>query len=140
MLLMHLNISSFRNHIDEFTKLLNELNTNFKVARITESWLTTEKDEINNIELSNYNTEHTSTKSDKDGALLFISKQLNYKNRNDLKMYQDKTLESVFVEIMSKPQKRNTIVGCIFKYPKLSLSDSTNTFLQLLLDKLLYEN
>ena len=57
---------------------------------------------MNSIELSNYNIEHTPSKSDKSGVLLFISKQLNYKNRNDLKMYQDKTLESAFVKMISK--------------------------------------
>ena len=137
---MHLNISSLPCHIDELTNLLNELNTNFKViVGITKSRLTTKKDEINSIELSNYNIEHTPTKYDEGGVLLFISKQLNYKNSNDLKMYQDKTLEYVFVEIISKTQK-NTIVGCIYKHPKLSISDFTNTFLQPLLDKLSYEN
>ena len=63
---------------------------------------------------------------------------LNYKNRNDLKMYQDKPLESVFVEKISKTQK-NTIVGCIYKHPKLTISDFTDTFLQRLLDKLSYK-
>ena len=93
---MHPNISSLLYHIDDLTSLLNKLNTNFKVIAITKSRQTTKKDEINSIKLSNYNTEHTPTKSDKGGALLFISKQLNYKNRNDLKMY--KSAESVFVE------------------------------------------
>ena len=60
--------------------------------------------------LSNYNIEHTLTKSDKGGALLFISKQLNYKNKNDLKMYQDKTFESVFVEIISKTHTKKTLL------------------------------
>ena len=41
----------------------------------------------------------------KGGAFLPISKQLNHKNRNDLKMYQDKTLESACAEIISKTQK-----------------------------------
>ena len=136
---MHLNISSLPCHIDELTNLLNELNTNFKViVGITESRLTTKNNEINSIELSNYNIEHTSTKYDKGGVLLFISKQLNYKNSNDLKMYQDKTLKYVFVEIISKTQK-NTIVACVYKHPKLSISDFTNIFLQPLLDKLSYE-
>ena len=108
MLLMHLNISSLPCHIDELTNLLNKLNTNFKViVGIIESRLTTKKDEINSIELSNYNIEHTPTKYDEGGVLLFISKQLNYKNSNDLKMYQDKTLEYVFVEIISKTQKKH---------------------------------
>ena len=74
MSLMDLNISSLPYHTDELTNLLNELNANFKVIGITKSRLTTKKDETNSIELSNYNIEHTPTKSEKGGALLFISK------------------------------------------------------------------
>ena len=79
---------------------------------------------MSSIELSNYNINNTPTKSGKGGSLLFISKQLNYKNRNDLEMYQGKTLESVFVKIISKTQKNN-IVAFIYKHPKLCLSDVT---------------
>ena len=79
---------------------------------------------MTSIELFDYNIEHTPTKSDQGGALLFISKLLNYKNINNLKIYQGKTLESVFVKIMSKTQI-NTIVGCIYEHPKLSISDFT---------------
>ena len=74
MSLMHLNRSSLPYHTDELTNLLNELSANFKVIGITKSRLTTKKDETNSIELSNYNIEHTPTKSEKGGALLFISK------------------------------------------------------------------
>ena len=63
MSIMHLNISSLPYHTDELTNLLNELNTDFKVIGITESRLTTKKDKINSIKLSNYNIEHTLTTS-----------------------------------------------------------------------------
>ena len=44
--LLHMNISSLPYHIDEFKKLLNELNSNFKIIGITESRLTTKKDPL----------------------------------------------------------------------------------------------
>ena len=81
--------------MDELANLFNELNTKIKVIGIAESRPTTKKDAINSIGLSYYNIEHTPTKSDKGGAPFFISKQLGYKNKNDLEMYQDKTLEFV---------------------------------------------
>ena len=55
---------------------------------------------MNNIYLPNYNIEHTPISSSKGGALLYISKKLNYKNRNDLKIYKDKHLESIFTGIL----------------------------------------
>ena len=71
MTLLHLNISSLPYHIDEFTELLSDLKINFKIVGITESRLTTKKDPMNNINIPGCNIEHTPTKSDKGGALLF---------------------------------------------------------------------
>ena len=85
--LLHLNISSLPYHIDEFRNLLNELNSNFKIIGITETRLTTKKEPVNSIEIPNYNIEQTPIESDKDGALLYISKEINYKTRNDLNIY-----------------------------------------------------
>ena len=50
--------------------------------------------------------------------LLYISSDLNYKVRNDLKICKAKELESVFVEIINK-DKKNYIIGCIYKHPKM---------------------
>ena len=81
MSLLHLNISSLPFHIDEFTNLLSELNSNFEIIGITETRLTTKKDPVNSTEISKYNIEHNPTESDKDEALLYISKQINKKLR-----------------------------------------------------------
>ena len=139
MSLLHLNISSLPFHIDEFTNLLSELNSNFKIIGITETRLTTKKDPVNSIEIPNYNIEHTPTESDKGGALLYISKEINYKTRDDLKIYKKKLLESKFIEVLSGSNK-NTIVGCIYKHPGLTTQEFNCDFLQPLIDKLATEN
>ena len=112
MTLLHFNILPLSYHIDEFTELLSDLKINFKIIRIVESRLTTKKDSINNINIPGYNPEPAPTKSDKGGAFLYISKYLNYKSRNDLKLYKDKNLESVFIEVLSKSDKK-TVIGRI---------------------------
>ena len=96
-----MNISSLPFHIDKFTNLLNEPNSNFKIIGITDKRLTTKKDPVNSIEIPHYNIEHSPTESDKGGALLYISKETNYKTRNDLKMYKKRLLESKFIEVLS---------------------------------------
>ena len=95
MTFLHLNISSLRYYIDEFTELLSDLQINFKIIGITESRLKTKRDPMNHINIPGYSTEHTPTKSNKGGALLYISKDLTDKSRNDLKLYKYKNLESV---------------------------------------------
>ena len=47
-----------------------------------------ENEPVNSIGIPNYNIEQTPTESDKGGALLYISKEINYKTRNDLKLYK----------------------------------------------------
>ena len=84
---------------------------------------------MNNIYLPNYNIEHTPISSCKGVALLYISKKLNYKNRNDLKIYKDKHLESIFIEILWKSKNKSIITGCIYKHPNLSIQENKNIIL-----------
>ena len=70
--------------------------------------------------------------------LLYISSDLNYKVRNDLKIYKAKELESVFVEIINK-DKKNYIVGCIYKHPKM-LTHEFNDMVTPILEKISLEN
>ena len=139
MTLLHLNISSLPYHIDEFAELLSDLEINFKIIGITENRLTTKRDPMIDINIPGYSIEYTPTKSNKGEALLYISKDLNYKSRNNLKFYKDKNLKSVFIEVLSKSDK-NTIIGCIYKHPNLAIQEFMDTFLQPLLDNLSYEN
>ena len=90
--LLHLNISSLPYHIDNLTHLLYDLDFKFKVIAITESRLTTKKDPKNSIEIPD-TVQNTPTKSEKGGALVYISKEFNYKNRKDLNINKDEMLE-----------------------------------------------
>ena len=77
-------------------------------------------------------TEHTPTESDKGGALHYISKEINYKTRDDLKIYKKKLLESKFIEVFSGSNK-STVVGLYISIKALQLKTSTLTFYSLLL-------
>ena len=82
---MHLNISSLKYHLD---KLINKSKTKFSVIGITESHL--DKDIASLKNLHYYNIQHTPTESNKGGSLLYISTDLRYKIRNDLKCINQK--------------------------------------------------
>ena len=81
MSLLHLKISSLPYHIREFTTPINNLKTNFKIIGITESRLNNKKERMNTINVPNYNIEHLLNSISKSGALLYISKELKYKNQ-----------------------------------------------------------
>ena len=60
---MHLNISSLPYHLEELSKLVNDLTIKFKIIGITESRLRSEKSALSDINLPNYETEHMPTKA-----------------------------------------------------------------------------
>ena len=66
----------------------------------------------------NNSYEYTHNESSKGGALLYIDKNLRYRSRSDLTLYKSKEIESSFIEIIEL-KKKNTIVGCIYEYPKV---------------------
>ena len=113
--------------MDELSDLIDKSKTKFSVIGITESRLNKDIALLKNINLQNHNIQHTPTESNKVGSLIYISTDLSYKTRNDLKMYKSKELESTFIEIVNK-KGTNTIAGCIYKHPKLAIDEFNNHF------------
>ena len=135
---LHLNISSLSYNIDQLSTILNTLKVKFDILSITESRLRTDKQAINNIDLEGYVIESTPTATSCGGALLYINKNINFKIRNDLKIYKYKELEPVFIEINRKG--KNAIVGCIYRHPCMEVTELNYVFLQNILEKLSDEN
>ena len=117
---------------------LNSLHIKFNVIGITESCIKLNVQPLIKINLKNYNTEETPTESEKGGALPYISSNMNYKVRKDLNIYEAKELESIFIEIINKNRK-NCIIGCIYKHPKMSIQDFNNILMPTL-EKISNEN
>ena len=88
--LMHLNVSSLQYHLDELSDLIDKSKRKFSVIGITESRLNKDIAPSKDINLQNYNIQHTPTESNKGGSLLYISTDLSYKTRNDLKCINQK--------------------------------------------------
>ena len=132
---MHLNISSRQYHLHELRDFIGESEANFGVIGITESRLNKYMAPLNNINLQNYNIQHTSTESNKGGSFLYSSTDLSYKTRNDLKVYKSKELESIFIE-----KFKNAIVGCIYNHPKLAIDEFNSNFLSPMLEKVSFKN
>ena len=89
------------------------------------------------VNLNGYNYFSTPTKAAKGGAILYVKNQYITKRRCDLDkiLYKSKELESVFVEICNN-NKKNFIVGCIYRHPNMDLELFNNEFLHPLLSKL----
>ena len=84
-------------------------------------------------------TESTPTAASCGSALLYISKNINFNLRNDLKIYKYKEFESVFIEIISRKGK-NTIAACIYRHLCVEVTEFNEVFLQIIHEQLSYEN
>ena len=109
-----------------------------KVIGISECKTKAGKPILSNICINNYSSKYTPIKSFEGGTLLYIDKNLRYRSRSDLTLYKSKEIESSFIEII-EPKKKNTIVGCIYKHPNVSVGEFTNNFLEPSLEKLSFE-
>ena len=89
---MRLNLSSLSYHQLELYNLLSNLKIKPNITRISETRLQRGKQPITNISLPNYVYEHTPTESGKGGTLLYIDKNIKYKLRNDLNVYEKRWL------------------------------------------------
>ena len=69
------------------------------------------KEPLDNIQLTNYTHEFTSTKSSMDETKIYIKNSLRYKVRHDQTMYKSKKLESAFIEIIESKEKLRFLVA-----------------------------
>ena len=133
----HLNISSPPPyHFPELHTLLATSEIELDIISITESRLKSNKSHLTNIILPNYNIEHCPNDGPNGGVLLYIKEDISYKKINDLKILKSKMFDSIFIEIIN-PSTKNLIVGCIYRYPCMELSEFNDDFFTYLCEKLL---
>ena len=84
-----------------------------------------------NIDLPNFCFEFTPAESRKGGTMI-------YKLRKDLNIYKPKAIESAFIEVIDD-KRLSTIIGCIYKHPKTTVSEFANDFMLWQLEKLSLE-
>ena len=134
--LLHLNCVSLNRHFEELNELLVSLEHEFGIIGLSESRILKHNPSTTNLDIPNYTAVHTPTEANAGGASLFISNSLSFKTRTDLSKlcYNTKTLESVFIEVISGNMKRS-IIGCIYKHPCLPIGEFNTLFLAPLLHK-----
>ena len=138
--ILHYNIHSMELHIEDFAVALKMLDFTFDVICISESKLKKDIDPRVNISLVGYQDPiSTPTEATKGGVLIYVKIGLNFKPRNDLKVYKSKELESIFIEITNKKES-NDIIGVIYRHPCMIESEFIDEHLKGIVDKLSNEN
>ena len=70
--------------------------------------------------------------------MLYIANHLDYKPRNDLKIYKASELESTFIKLLSS-KKAEVLIGCIHRRPTMNQEESNKYYLNNLLKKIAME-
>ena len=80
------------------------------------------------------------TETTHGGTGFFIRKSLTHNKRDDLSQYSKGNYQSTFIEIVI-PNKKNVVVGCIYRHPSstLPISHFVDNFIETVIDKILYE-
>ena len=140
--LLHTNLAPVSKHFDDLEQVVSLLKTNFDIIGTTEHKLPFEHSTpLKYIKIPGYhpfvfdcsNTFH-------GGSGIFIKNSLVSKKRDDLKISSSGDFESTFIELIF-PQKRNMIIGCIYRHPSsnITIKHFTQDFMEPLLSKIVSE-
>ena len=109
-----------------------------KIIAILESRIRKNKEPLSVIDIPGYDYKFTATEGEKGGTFIYISQDLIYINRSDLNISQVKQPESTFIEVLNENRK-NTIVGCIYKHTNMPITEFISDFLEPVLTKISFE-
>ena len=135
--MLHLNIRSIANKFDSFKNLIDTLDVPFQIIGLTETWL----NEANLDNFSLKNNEYIGSNRPKTrgcGVGMYVSKQLQYKNRIDLSRNHENIIETKFIEVTNNNGK-NSVIGVIHRPPN-SNSDTFENTMNTILEKVEREN
>ena len=131
----HYNIHSIERHIEEFRVSLQMSDFDFDIICISESKIVNGSDPKVDISIPNYQIPiSTPTDGTKGGVLIYVKSGINFKPRNDLKIYKSKELESAFIEVINTNES-NDIIGIIYRHPCMHENDFIDNYLTEVVNK-----
>ena len=121
--LCHLNIRSIRKNLGSLEFILENLQHEFSLIGITETWLRDDDCDLFAIQCYNVVEKHRQNRSG-GGVALFLKDNIEYTIRSELSTFNDQ-LESVFIEINKDAltTDKNIVIGVIYRIPNRNLKD-----------------
>ena len=122
--LIHFNARSMKANFEHIRKYLKELNKEFHVVAVSETWFESE-DESKEFLLENYNMFSTIRSEKKEGDVtLYIHDSLKVKQLVSSSIEINGILESITVELQIEKGK-NIVVSCIYRTPGSNITTFT---------------
>ena len=140
--LFHVNIASLEKHFDDLNFVLSKLNHKFDIIGISEHKIRKGTSPSTNINIKGYNEFiFEPTETTHGGTGFYIKDNIDYVIRNDLNFNLASNFETMFIEVQI-PNKKNLVVGCIYRHPSsnISIKDFTNIHLDPILEVISSEN
>ena len=124
--LVHFNMRSLSLNFEKMEDMLVECQIQPDIIAISETRMN-EKSSKSEVNLRNYyfRPKHAETDTDVGGTAMYISKKLDFEERPDLD-FDFCGCETKFIEIKTKGNKNNVIVGSVYRHPH----DTHNIFLE----------
>ena len=119
----HVNARSLVSNFDSLTLSLEAISKDFTVIGITETWFTKNPTNSTMCNLNNYILHYSSRTNRGGGVALYVNKSLQIRPREDLSIFQENVVESLFIEVMS--HRKTLIVGVVY-CPKGITNESYN--------------
>ena len=94
-----MNISLLPYPFDILKYLLENCKSKPKVIGISECRIKVNRTLLSNINLKDYTYEWTHTEASKGGTFTYIDNKLKYKIWNDLKLYKEKQINLLFLQL-----------------------------------------
>ena len=120
--MFHLNIRSVAKNLENLLSYLNNLDHEFSILGLSETWFT--DNNVMNYNIDNYNHVYNYRSCKKGGGVsLFIRKTINFVLHKDL-LIMDDSIEPVFIEINKywTKGKKNIIIGTIYRPPNTDMA------------------
>ena len=130
--MIHTNIRSVAKNMNKLDMYLNNLKHEFAIIALSETWL--KENNCDRQGMDGYNAEHDFRSNRGGGGVsLYIKDFIEYTIRDDI-CFQNKTLETLFIEI-NKDQfkkKQNIVVGVIYRPPDTDIKEFNDYIVQCL--------
>ena len=130
--LCHINIRSQKANLKSFEICLENLQFNFSIIGVTETWLNDYNCDLYSLDGYNFVEAHRSGRSG-GGVGIFLVNDIPYQKRPDL-IPEHKLYEATFVEIDKDVfhKNRNIVIGVIYRPPDTDLKLFNDSFNDLL--------
>ena len=113
----HINIRSLKANLGSFETCLANLNFEFTVIGVSETWLRDDNCDLYHLDGYHFTEVHRTCRSG-GGVGIYVKNSIPFLNRRDLKV-EDEISESVFIEIDKQifNRSRNIMIGVIYRPP-----------------------